>query len=150
MKNEQQKNSSLPEAPKAPESKEPAKAPEASKAPLISAEEIARIKADARAEVLAELEAANAGKVRPTGLMNGNKDESGEYPFPADWQDQVVVWQCKIEQMNSGVVEVPNTHMMQTYSPETYDKLSNADLKQSTSFFSESKMKVVVLHDPRG
>ena len=82
--------------------------------------------------------------------MYGNKDAAKSYPFPKDWAVTVVVHQCGIEQMNGGVVEVPNTHTLQTYAPDVFDRLSNADLKQATSFFSESKMKVVVLHEPRG
>ena len=84
----------------------------------------------------------------PTGPFYGNKDDEKRFKLPKDWAKQVCVYQCQIEQMNGGVVEIPNTHQLQTYDPATYDKLS-ADAKGQPSFFSESKMKVVILHDPR-
>jgi hypothetical protein len=84
----------------------------------------------------------------PTGPFYGNRDHQKKHLLPADWAKKVCVFQCQIEQMNGGVVEIPNTHQLQTYDPATYDKLS-ADAKGKPSFFSESKMKVTVLHDPR-
>jgi hypothetical protein len=83
-----------------------------------------------------------------SGPFFGNKDFDKKHKLPADWAKKVCVYQCQIEQLNGGVVEVPNTHQLQTYEPATYDRLS-ADEKGKPSFFSESKMKVVVLHDPR-
>jgi hypothetical protein len=83
-----------------------------------------------------------------SGPFYGNKDEDKKHLLPADWAKKVCVYQCQIEQMNGGVVEIPNTHQLQTYDPAYYTKLI-ADEKGKPSFFSESKMKVVVLHDPR-
>ena len=84
----------------------------------------------------------------PAGPFYGNKDADKKHLLPADWAKKVCVWQCQIEQMNGGQVEIPNTHQLQTYEPKIYEKLI-ADEKGKPSFFSESKMKVVVLHDPR-
>jgi hypothetical protein len=84
----------------------------------------------------------------PTGPFYGNRDEDKKHLLPADWAKKVCVFQCQIEQMNGGQVEVPNTHQLQTYDVKTFEKLI-ADEKGKPSFFSESKMKVVVLHDPR-
>jgi hypothetical protein len=78
----------------------------------------------------------------------GNKDKDKKHLLPADWVKKVCVYQCQIDQMNGGVVEIPNTHQLQTYDPALYEKLSK-DEKGKPSFFSESKMKVDVLHDPR-
>lgn len=86
--------------------------------------------------------------VEVSGSFYGNKDKEKKYLLPKDWAKKVCVFQCQIEQMNGGVVEIPNTHQLQTYDPAQYTKLS-ADEKGKPSFFSESKMKVVVLHDPR-
>lgn len=85
-------------------------------------------------------------------LVYGNKDGGKQHAFPKSWADagKVVVHQCNIEQMGTGVVEVPGTHMLQTYSPEDYDRYAGVDKPGERSFFTESKMKVVVLHDPRG
>jgi hypothetical protein len=82
------------------------------------------------------------------GFFYGNKDREKKHKLANDWAKKVCVYQCQIEQMNGGQVEVPNTHQLQTYDPKTFEKLS-ADEKGKPSFFSESKMKVVVLHDPR-
>jgi hypothetical protein len=78
----------------------------------------------------------------------GNKDHKKEHLLPADWAKKVCVFQCQIDQLNGGIVEIPNTHQLQTYDPATFEKLSK-DEKGKPSFFSESKMKVTVLHDPR-
>jgi hypothetical protein len=87
-------------------------------------------------------------EVEPSGPFYGNRDHEKKHLLPADWAKKVCVFQCQIEQMNGGQVEVPNTHQLQTYEPAHYDKLI-ADEKGKPSFFSESKMKVTVLHDPR-
>lgn len=83
-----------------------------------------------------------------SGSFYGNKDKERKFLLPADWAKKVCVYQCQIDQMNGGVVEIPNTHQLQTYDPALYEKLIK-DEKGKPSFFSESKMKVVVLHDPR-
>ena len=80
----------------------------------------------------------------------GNKDADKKFQLRNDWKKSVVVYQCKVEVMNGGMVEVPNTHQLQTYTPEMFDKLNEGDKKKDIPpFFSESKMKVLVLHDPR-
>jgi hypothetical protein len=90
---------------------------------------------------------------QPSGSENffyGNQDTERKFKLPNDWSKSVCVWQCKVEPLNGGMVEVPNTHQLQTYDPATYDKMVNGDPKGNIPpFFAESKMKVVVLHDPR-
>lgn len=93
-------------------------------------------------------ETGDAPAEEVNGPFYGNKDKEKKHLLPADWAKKVCVYQCQIDQMNGGVVEIPNTHQLQTYDPAQYTKLS-ADEKGKPSFFSESKMKVVVLHDPR-
>lgn len=83
-----------------------------------------------------------------SAFFYGNKDDDKEHKLPSDWKNKVCVWQCIIQSLGGGIVEVPNTHQLQTYDPASFDKLS-ADEKGKPSFFSESKMRVKVLHDPR-
>jgi hypothetical protein len=64
-------------------------------------------------------------------------------PYPDDWQDKVIVEQWEVAQLNGGLVEVPNTRMVQTYEPMFFERM----LKEN--FFSESSWKYEIKHDPR-
>jgi hypothetical protein len=73
----------------------------------------------------------------------GNKDSKRSYPLDKTLKGKVVVRQYKVESLNGGMVEVPNTSEVQSYYPEYYEKL----LKNN--FFGESRMQVEVLHQPK-
>jgi hypothetical protein len=64
-------------------------------------------------------------------------------PYPDDWQDKMIVEQWEVAQLNGGLVEVPNTRMIQTYDPIFFQKMIK------DNFFSETSWKYEIKHDPR-
>lgn len=75
----------------------------------------------------------------------GNKDEKKAWELPSSWKKDIVVYQYQVQTLNGGMVEVPNTGMVQTYTPQKWDELQNT----KPNFFAESGLKYEVLHDPR-
>ena len=57
--------------------------------------------------------------------------------------EKVTVRQVVVQELNGGIVEVPNTEQIQTYDPDYFQKLLD------DKFFSESRMRIEILHDPR-
>lgn len=58
-------------------------------------------------------------------------------------RNHVVVDQWQIGEANGGTYEVPNTKVRQTYDPVQYQKLVDS------GFFSDSRLGVKVLHQPK-
>lgn len=81
--------------------------------------------------------------VEESGKLYGNKDSKKEYPIKKDWKDKVVVRQVKIDMLNGGMIEVPNTEAVQTYDKDYYQTMID------NNFFSDSKLQVTVLHMPK-
>ncbi len=68
------------------------------------------------------------------------KDSNGKsWQITPDTKGSIVVRQVVVQELNGGMVEVPNTETLQTYTKETFDRL------QEQGFFEESKMKVEIL-----
>ncbi len=68
------------------------------------------------------------------------KDANGkEHKITADMKGLVVLRQVVVDTLNGGMVEVPNTEQIQTYTKEKFDELNR------NNFFTESKMKIEVL-----
>jgi phenylalanyl-tRNA synthetase alpha subunit len=68
-----------------------------------------------------------------------SKETGKKFELNGDHSGYVVVRQVQVQQLNNGMVEVPNTESIQTYYPEQFDALIDSN------FFSESKMKIEVL-----
>jgi hypothetical protein len=68
-----------------------------------------------------------------------SKETGKKFELNGDQSGYVVVRQVQVQQLNNGMVEVPNTESIQTYYPEQFDALVESN------FFSESKLKVEVL-----
>jgi hypothetical protein len=71
------------------------------------------------------------------------KSKSGrEFTISADNQGMVVVRQVQVQRVQNDLVELPSTEQVQTYYPDQFDKM----LKDN--FFSDSGMRVEILHKP--
>ena len=81
--------------------------------------------------------------IEERGKLYGNKDKDKKYPIKKDWKDKVIVRQVKVDTLNGGMVEVPNTASVQTYDKDQYNSFVD------NKFFTDSKMKVEVLHMPK-
>jgi hypothetical protein len=68
-----------------------------------------------------------------------SKETGGKFEMNGDVSGYVVVRQVQVQQLNNGMVEVPNTESIQTYYPEQFDEL------RESNFFSESKLKIEIL-----
>lgn len=75
---------------------------------------------------------------RTVTLKDGRKQV-----ITGDMEDQIVVRQVQLQELNGGVVEIPNTEQIQSYRPEIFEKL----LKQK--YFSDSKIRIEIINDPR-
>lgn len=85
----------------------------------------------------------------PNQEFYGSRDEKQEHLLPADWSAKVVVSQVSVKNVEGEWVELPSTRQMQTYEPKFFDSLNNSEGESGKSFFSESNLRVKVLHDPR-
>lgn len=65
--------------------------------------------------------------------------EGREFTLTGDIEGFVVVRQVQVQELNGGMVEVPNTESVQTYYPEQFEQM------RDNNFFSESKLKIEVL-----
>lgn len=81
--------------------------------------------------------------VEEAGKLYGNKDSKKQYPIKKDWKDKVIVRQVNVTELNGGMIEVPNTEALQTYDKPYYETMVK------NNFFTDSKMKVDVLHMPK-
>lgn len=68
-----------------------------------------------------------------------SKDNGKEYTVQGDTKGLVVVRQVSVDTLNGSMVEVPNTEVIQTYTPEKFQHMLDIN------FFSDSRMKVEVL-----
>lgn len=81
--------------------------------------------------------------VEEAGKLFGNKDKEKKFPIRKDWKDKVIVRQVNVTELNGGMIEVPNTEAVQTYDKDFYETMVK------NNFFSDSKMKVDILHMPK-
>jgi hypothetical protein len=75
--------------------------------------------------------------------MFGNLDKGKERQFPSDWAGHLVVFQEKVKLVEGNLLALPNQSGLQTYNPEQFEQMTE------NNFFSDSELRVTVLHDPR-
>lgn len=82
------------------------------------------------------------------GEVFGNQDKDEEFAIPksitdqSDWEEMVVVRQVPTRVVEGELVELKGQAIVQVYKPEVYQRMVK------DKFFSESKLKVKVLHKP--
>ena len=76
------------------------------------------------------------------GLMTGNKDEKGEYPFDPSWRKGVVVRHALVDKIGSSndFAEIPSSVRL-----AVYDKATFAFLNKNKGF---GALQVKVIHQP--
>lgn len=68
-----------------------------------------------------------------------SKETGKEFKMTGDLKGHVVVRQVSVQELNGGMVEVPNTETVQSYRPEVFEEMLQ------NNFFSESKLKLEIL-----
>jgi hypothetical protein len=68
------------------------------------------------------------------------KDKAGnEYQVTGNLKNKIVVLQTNVQELNGGMVDVPNTANLQVYSKSNWQRLNDQN------FFSESKIRTEIL-----
>lgn len=75
-------------------------------------------------------------------MMTGNQDKEGKHPFPNNWEKHLVVYQEKVKLVEGNLVPLPNQSGLQTYNRSVFDAMTK------NKFFSESDLRVTIVHDP--
>lgn len=89
-----------------------------------------------------EAETKKAAGAKKAGYTIFKSSETGkEFKMSGDVSGHVVVRQVSVQQLNGGMVEIPNTETVQSYSKEMFDKL------MEDKFFSESQLKIEILQN---
>jgi hypothetical protein len=81
------------------------------------------------------------GPADPKGTKFAKSKNGKEWKITPDMKGLIVVRQVVVQELNGGMVEVPNTETLQTYTPEKFDELNEA------GFFEESLIKIEVLQE---
>lgn len=103
-------------------------------------------------DILAGSPAPPSPRQEPEGAPLEEEEERGdkrvklkngrEHVIKASNLDHVVVRQVQVQRVGNDVVELPSTEQIQAYHPEQFQKMVD------DKFFSDSNMRVEVLHKP--